>query len=144
MEPAKHRVNTAEHAIHTLKNHFISGLCSTYSQCPTKLWDQLVNQSATTLKILRRYSIDPTKSAFHQLNGHKYDWNAFPMEPPGTCAVIYISAEGRTSWGARGIDAWYCGPYMDQYINCIFFITETGSYRISGSFDLFPQHYLLP
>ena len=65
------------------------------------------------------------------------------MAPPGTRAAIYISAEGRTSWGARGIDAWYCDPSMDHYRNCIFFIPETGSYHISGSFDLFPQHFLL-
>ena len=66
------------------------------------------------------------------------------MAPPVTRAVIYVSAEGRPSWGARGIDAWFCGPSMDHYRNCIFFIPETGSYRISGSFDLFPQHFLLP
>ena len=65
------------------------------------------------------------------------------MAPPGTRAVIYISAEGHTSWGARGIDAWYCGPSTDHYINSILFILETGSYRISGSFDLFLQHFLL-
>ena len=107
------------------------------------MWDQLANQSATTLNILRKSRIDK-KPAFHQLNGHKYDWNTFPMAPPGTRTVIYISAYGRTSWGARGINTWYCGPSTDHYHNCIFFIPDTGSYRISGSFDLFPQHYLLP
>ena len=84
------------------------------------------------------------KPAFHQLNGYKYDWNAFPMAPPGTRAAIYISAERRTSWGTRGIYAWYCGPSMNHYINCILFVPETGSYCISVSFDLFPQHCLLP
>ena len=102
------------------------------------------NQAATTLNSLCKSSIDPTKSAFHQLNGHKYDWNAFPMAPPGTRAVVYISADGRTSWGTRGIDAWYCVPSTNRYRNCILLIPETGSYRISGSFDLFPQHCLLP
>ena len=144
VELANHRVNASERAIQTLKNHFISGLCSTDSQWPTQLWDKLANQAATKLKILRRSRIDPTKLAFHQLNGHKYDWNAFTMAPPGTRAVIYISVEGHTSWGTRGIDVWYCGPSMDQYRNCILFIPETGSYRISGSFDLFSQHCLLP
>ena len=66
------------------------------------------------------------------------------MAPLGTNAVIYIIADGRRSWGARVIDAWYCGPSTDHYQNFIFFIPETESYRISGSFDLFPQHCLLP
>ena len=101
VEPANHRVNADKRAIQTFKNHFISGLFSTDSQWPTQLWDQLANQAETTSNILRRSMINPTKSAFHQLNGHKYDWNAFPMAPPGTHAVIYISAEGRISWGAR-------------------------------------------
>ena len=117
VEPANHQVNAVKCTIKTFKNHFISGLCSTDSQWPTQLWYQLANQVATTLNIIRRSRIDPTRSEFHQLNGHKYDWNAFPMAPPGTRAVIYISAEGRTSWGARGIDTWYCGPSMDHYRN---------------------------
>ena len=118
VEPANHRVNADKRAIQTFKNHFIGGLCSTDSQWPTQVWDQLANQAATTLNILCISRIYPTKSAFHQLNGHKYDWDAFPMAPPVTRAVIYISAEGRTSWGARGIDAWYCGPSTDLYRNC--------------------------
>ena len=65
------------------------------------------------------------------------------MTPPGTHAVIFISADGSTSWGARGIDAWYCGQSTDHYQNCILFIPYIGSYRISCSFDLFPQHCLL-
>ena len=35
VEPSNHRVNAAERAIQTFKNHFISGLCSTDSQWPT-------------------------------------------------------------------------------------------------------------
>lgn len=44
----------------------------------------------------------------------------------------------------RGLDAWYCGPALDHYRNCQFFVLTTKAYRISGSFDLFPQHCLLP
>ena len=66
------------------------------------------------------------------------------MAPPGTRAVIYEDPDSRTAWGARGTDAWYCGPSFDHYRNCIFYVPETRSFRTSGSFDLFPQHYLLP
>ena len=52
------------------------------------------NQAEITLNILRRSRIDPTESEFNQLNGYKYDYNAFPMAPPGTRAVIYIRTDG--------------------------------------------------
>ena len=48
-------------------------------------------------------------------HGHKYDWNSHPMAPSGTRAVIYLDPNSRTSWGARGLDAWYCGPVFDHY-----------------------------
>ncbi|KAL7483515.1 hypothetical protein ACHAW6_009162 [Cyclotella cf. meneghiniana] len=53
--------------------------------------------------------------AYHQLFGHKYDWNAHPLAPPGTKAVIYESTDVRMSWGTQGLDAWYCGPALDHY-----------------------------
>jgi hypothetical protein len=75
--------------------------------------------------------------------GHKYDWNAHPLAPPGTKSVIYKSPDTRTSWGNQGLDAWYCGPALDHYRNSIFFVPAKKAYRTSGSFDLFPQHCIL-
>eukprot|EP00984_Skeletonema_dohrnii_P002769 scaffold955_cov79-Skeletonema_dohrnii-CCMP3373.AAC.11 len=144
VEPHNHRVNAAERAIQTFKNHFISGLCSTDKDWPLQLWDQLTEQAIITINLVRTSRIDPTKSAYHQFHGHKYDWNRFPMAPPGTKAVVYESPDQRTSWGTRGVDAWYCGPALDHYRNCRFYVPATRSYRTSGSFDLFPQHCLLP
>ena len=143
MESINHRVNATERAIQTFKNHFNSGLGSTDSEWPLQLCDQLAHQAATTLNILQKSRINPTKSAYHQLNGHKYDWNVFPMSPPGTRALIYLDPDSHTPWGARGIDAWYYGPSLDHYCNCILYVPETRSYLISGSFELFPQHFLL-
>ena len=73
VEPSNHRVNAAERAIQTFKNHLISGLSSTDTDWPLQLWDQLTRQAVTTLNILRKSRMDPSKSAFEQLNGHKYD-----------------------------------------------------------------------
>lgn len=126
------------------KNHFISGLCSTDDNWPLQLWDQLAEQALITLNLLRTSHIDPSKSAYHQLHGHKYDWNAHPLAPPGSRAVIYLDPDGRPSWGARGADAWYSGPSLDHYRCMKFFVPETKNYRVSGSYDLFPQHCLLP
>ena len=78
------------------------------------------------------------------MHGKRYDWNAFPMAPPGTRAVIYEDPNSHTSYGPSVTDAWYCGPSFDHYRNYKFFVPTTGAYRISGSFDLFPQHCILP
>ena len=144
VEPSNHRVNAAERAIQTHKNHFISGLCTTDTDWPLQLWDQLTEQAVLTLNILRTSRIDPSKSAYHACHGHKYNWNSHPMAPPGTKAIVYEAPEGRRSWGTRGLDAWYCGPALNHYRNCEFYIPATRGYRTSGSFDLFPQHCQLP
>eukprot|EP00804_Cyclotella_cryptica_P022477 CCRYP_015112-RA/>CCRYP_015112-RA protein AED:0.28 eAED:0.23 QI:0/0/0/1/0/0/2/0/681 len=129
VEPHNHRVNAAERAIQTFKNHFISGLCSTDSNWPLQLWDTMTEQAIITLNLLRTSRIDPSKSAYHQLHGHRYNWNAYPLAPPGTKAVIYESPTTRTSWGTRGLDAWYCGPAFDHYRNMKFYVPSTKAYR---------------
>ena len=73
VEPTNHRVNAAERAIQTYENHFISDLCSTDSNWPLQLWDQLAEQATITLNLIRTSRINPTKLAYHQLHGHKYD-----------------------------------------------------------------------
>ena len=88
--------------------------------------------------------INPKKLAYYQLHGRRYYCNRFPLAPPGTRAVLYLDPDNRSSWGTRGIDACYCGPYNDHYRCNKFYVPETRSYRISGSFDLFPQNCSLP
>ena len=105
VEPNNHRANAAERAIQTFKNHFISGLCTTDANFPFQLWNHLATQAEITCNILRRSRINPTVSAYEQFHGRKYDWNAHPLAPPGTRAVIHVSPAIRTSWGPRGVDA---------------------------------------
>ena len=62
------------------------------------------------------------------------------MAPPGLRAVIYLDPDNRAAWGARGLDAWYCGPDFDHYRCCSFYVPETRAYRTPASFHLFPQH----
>eukprot|EP00804_Cyclotella_cryptica_P017050 CCRYP_003285-RA/>CCRYP_003285-RA protein AED:0.19 eAED:0.21 QI:0/0/0/1/1/1/2/0/900 len=144
VEPNNHRVNAAERTIQTFKNHFVSGLCSTDSNWPLQLWDTMTEKAIITLNLLCTSRIDPSKSAYHQLHGHRYNWNAYPLAPPGTKAIIYESPTTRTSWGTRGLDAWYCGPAFNHYRNMKFYVPSTKAYRVSGSYDLFPQHCILP
>ena len=144
VEPNNHRVNAAERAIQTFKNHFISGLCTTDPDFPFQLWNHLTQQAVITCNILRRSRITPDISAYEQLHGTKYNWNAHPMAPPGTRAVIHSSPLTRTSWGPRGIDAWYCGPSANHYRCNHFYVPDTRAMRISGSFELYPVHCQLP
>ena len=63
-EPHNHRVNAAERAIRTFKNHFIAGLCSTDPSFPVYLWDELVPQALLTLNLLRTSRLNPALSAY--------------------------------------------------------------------------------
>ena len=49
VEPHNHRVNAAERAIQTFKDHYISALAMTDSAFPLQLWDKLTSQVETTL-----------------------------------------------------------------------------------------------
>ena len=80
MEHDNHRVTATERAIQTFKNHFIPRLCSTDRDWPMQLWHTMTEQALITLNLLRTSRIDPTKSAYHQVMGHKYDWNAHPLQ----------------------------------------------------------------
>jgi hypothetical protein len=82
VEPHNHRVNAAEHAIQTFKDHFISALTTTDSELPLQLWDKLTSQVETTLNLMQASRINPNISAYEAIWG-PYDWNCFPLAPPG-------------------------------------------------------------
>ena len=90
MDPTNHRVNAAERAIQTHKNHSIAGLASTDSHWPLQLWEYLTKQATITLNMVRRSRIDPNKSAYEQLHGKDMTemHTHHPLAPPGTRAVI--------------------------------------------------------
>jgi hypothetical protein len=143
VEPNNHRVNTAECAIQTFKAHFISALATTDSNFPLQLWDQLTPQVETTLNMLCPSWIDLNMSAYKAVHG-SYDWNCFPLAPPGCKAVIYKAPESQGSWASHGTDAWYVGPSLDHYQCNHYFVTDTHAYHVSGLAKLFPQHCQVP
>jgi hypothetical protein len=63
------RINTAERAIQTFKDAFISALATTDHGFPLQLWDKLMPQVITTLYMMRAFRTDPTKSAHEVLYG---------------------------------------------------------------------------
>ena len=52
VEPDNHQFNTAERAIQTFKNHFISGLCTVDPKFPLQLWCYLIAHAEMTLNML--------------------------------------------------------------------------------------------
>jgi hypothetical protein len=143
VEPNNHRVNAAERAVRTFKNHFIAGLCSTNPRFPVTLWDKLIPQAVLTLNLLRTSRLNPNLSAHAQIFG-LFDFNKTPLAPPGTRALIFEDPETRQSWAPHGKEAWYVGPAMEHYRCYQFFIPETKGTRISGTAEFFPHHCKMP
>jgi hypothetical protein len=143
VEPHNHRVNAAERAIQTFKNHMIAGLSTCDSQFPSLLWDRLVPQAQDSLNMLRTSRVHPQLSAYHVLEG-THDYNRVPWAPPGTRATIFNPPETRTSWGPRAIDAWYIGQAPNHYRCYNFYIPATGGTRTSGQATFYPQHCSVP
>mgnify|MGYP003325311313 CR=1 FL=1 len=143
VEPHNHRVNAAERAIQTFKNHFIAGMCTTDKDYPLALWHHNIRQAQDTLNMLRTSRVHPKISAYHVLEG-THDFNRVPYAPPGTRATIFDPPETRTSWGPRSIDAWYLHPAYDHYRCWTFYVPGTGGIRTSGQATFYPTHCEMP
>ena len=112
--PHNHRVNAAESAIATFKEHFILALATVDKDCPLQLWDDFLPQVELTLNLLRFSRRDPTKSANEEVNG-KFDYNKTPLAPFGTKGLVYEDPANRASWAKHETDAYYVGPAPKHY-----------------------------
>jgi len=104
VEPHNHRVNAAECAIQTFKNHFIAGLSTSDDNFPTLLWNKLIKQCQDKLNMLRTLRVHPELLAYPVLEG-VHDFNKVPFAPLGSRATIFTPLETRSSWGPRALDA---------------------------------------
>ena len=107
--PYNHKTNPAERHIQAFKAHFISVLCTIDQKFPIYLWDKLLPQADITINMLRQSNTHPQLSTYAHMNG-QFDYNATPMAPTGTKAVIYQAK--RPSFGVKEEDGWYIGPAM--------------------------------
>ena len=94
--PGDHRINYAERAIQTYKNHFISTLQGTDPDYPDNGWDLLMPQINITLNLLRASRVNPKLSAYAQVHGH-FNFNKTPLAPLGCKIVIHDRADERRS-----------------------------------------------
>jgi hypothetical protein len=141
--PHVHRRNTAERAIRTFKNHFISGLCSTNPDFPLNLWDKLLPQCLVTLNLLRRSRINPQLSAQAQING-AFDFNRTPLVPPGTKVLIHEKPTTRGTWAPHAVEGWYFGPAQRHYRCYRVWAWATNSERIADTLVWFPTTVIMP
>ena len=141
--PKEHRVNAAERAIRTLKNHFVSILCTVDAKFPLTEWDRLLPQATLTLNLLRSSRIHPSLSAYASLFGN-FDFNRTPLAPPGTKIVAHTSSEARTPFGEHGKVGWYIGPSLEHYRCWKCYFEDTMAERDVLKVDFFPQKIPFP
>lgn len=141
--PGNHRVNAAERAIRTLKNHLIAGLCSTDKNFPMHLWDRLLPQATLTLNLLRGSRVNPKLSAHAQVFG-QYSYNAHPIAPPGTHILVHEKPTERRSWAPHAVDAWYVGPSMKHYRCFRTWVWSTRKERITDTVTWIPTQVKFP
>ena len=123
VEPHNYWVNATARAIKTFKDTFIPALATTDSEFPLQLWDKLAHQVQNTLNLLKASQINPNILAYEALNG-PYNWDWYPLAPPGCKAVIYEAPAVQGLWASRGTDVWYLGPTMDHYRCNLFYGSE--------------------
>ena len=141
--PHNHRVNAAERAIATFKDHFIASLATLDPSCPIQLWDEFLPQVELTLNMLRFSRRATNKSAHEELAG-KFDWNKTPLAPIGTKSLIFDDPRARGSWAPHGTDCYYVGPAMAHYRCLRFWCPSSRRVRIGDTFRLYPKHCATP
>ena len=87
--PNVHCRNTAERAIKTFKNHFLSVLATADPNFPISEWDWLLPQVEMTLNLLRPDRCNPKLSSYSYLNGF-HNFAKTPLAPAGTKVIIHM------------------------------------------------------
>jgi len=141
--PHNHRVNAAERAIATFKEHFIALLATVEMHCPLQLWDAFLPQVELTLNMLRFSRRNPNKSANQEVYG-SFDFNKTPLAPLGTRALIYDGPASRASWAPHATDGYYMGPASNHYRCLQFYIPAMRHFCFSDTWHLYPAHSQVP
>ena len=115
--PHIHRINAAERAIRTWKNHFLSTLATCDDAYPINEWDRLIPHVNLTLNLLRNARANPKLSAHAFLNG-TFDFNRTPICPAGTKVIVHSKPDNRPSWAYHGREGWTIGTSPEHY-RCI-------------------------
>jgi hypothetical protein len=141
--PHNHRVNAAEHAIGTFKEHFIAALATADMNCPLQLWDKFLPQVELTLNLLYFSCRNPLVSANQELYG-PFDFTKLPLAPLGTKALIYDDPAVHASWAPHATDGYYVGLAANHYCCLHFYIPTTRRFHIADTWRLYLSHCQVP
>ena len=143
VEAHNHKINAAERAIQTFKNHFVAGLCTAHPQFPLQLWCELLPQAEISLNLLRRARCNNKLSAYAVYNG-EFNFDKTPLAPPGTKALVFEDPSVRNSWAPHAKDAWYVSPAMQHYRCFKFFVPSTRGFTTAQTAKFFPSFSTMP
>lgn len=138
--PGQHRANIAERIIRYVKNHIISSLSTTDKNFPIALWCYCVPQWEITMNLLRQGS-HPQISAYEDMMGKRFNWEAHPIFPTGTKVLVHDKPEKRGSWDPHGVVGYYLGPCMDGYRTYNVWIESTHKTRRTDTVAWFSDRF---
>lgn len=96
--PHVHRDNSAERAIETFKNHFISGIASVHTSFLSKNWPRFVPQANRTINQLRKSNHFPIYP--HITISLGCMTSTKHQSPPGAKILIHLKPNQRGPWSA--------------------------------------------
>jgi hypothetical protein len=141
--PHCHRLNAAERAIRTFKEHFVAGISSVDPTFPFHLWDRLLPQAEITLNLLLTSRLHPQLSAAAHFHG-LVDYNKTAFAPPGCKIIAHEKPGKRRTWAPHGQHCYSLGPAMHHYCCQNVYISTTASERIVETLEFFPHNYQMP
>ena len=122
--PHSHRKDSAERAIRTFKNNFVSILASVDKNVLIYIWFRKVKKPEIKISLL----ITPRKNRWLSVNVKIFgilDFNATPMVPPGTKITAHEKQDQRETWSKHSVAGWYTSPSLEHYRCYKVFVTET-------------------
>ncbi len=141
--PHVHRLNAAERAIRTFKDHFLAILAGTAPTFPADRWDLLLPQAELTLNLLRATPGDQHTSAWKTLFG-EFNFDATPMAPAGCAIHIHHKPTIRRSWDFRAKEGFYIGPALKHYRCYRVLATESNVLMVSDAVKFRPHNVPSP
>eukprot|EP00957_Ditylum_brightwellii_P078376 5959931-Ditylum_brightwellii.AAC.1 len=103
----------------------MAGLATCHPNFSIAEWVRLIDQANLTLNLLRMSRTNPNLSAYAYIFG-QYNFNAHPLTPPGTQAIIHKKPGTQRSFAYHGVDGWAIGPSMEHYWRIKCFVPSTG------------------